>query len=103
MLAKIAICAGANDVYPHQSDVCKLVKVISDAVVFSGPENTGYVASSRLLSVNCWMSIWCYKNNVGFIDNCTTFKGNSDCLGQANIDLTQEDATLISCTKFIVL
>lgn len=40
-----------------------------------------------------------HKNNVGFIDNCTTFKGNSDLSGQDSIDPIQEGAAFISCNR----
>ncbi len=35
---------------------------------------------SRLLSLNGWMSKWCLQNNIGLIDNWTSFWGRPDLL-----------------------
>lgn len=70
---------GANDICFRPSKVsehnivelCKLAKVLSDAIICSGPipVQCGNVAYSRSWSLNCWMSSissWCFKNNVVF-------------------------------------
>ncbi|XP_053543938.1 uncharacterized protein LOC128635358 [Ictalurus punctatus] len=103
--SKIVIHVGANDIPLRQSEVtknsivevCKLAKAMSDAVICSGPipMQCGDVAYSRLWSLNCWMSRWCSKHNVGFIDICSSLEGKVGLLGW---DPTREGAALISCS-----
>ncbi|KAK3534362.1 hypothetical protein QTP86_014281, partial [Hemibagrus guttatus] len=106
--SKIVFHVGDNDIRLHQSEVtksnivevCKLAKVMSDAVVCSGPipMQRGDVAYSRLWSLNCWMSRWCSENNVGFIDNWSSFEGKAGLLGRDGVHPTREGAALISCS-----
>ncbi len=51
-------------------------------VICSGPlpAYRGDEIYSRLLSLNGWMSKWCPQNNIGFIDNWTSFWGRPDLL-----------------------
>lgn len=62
-------------------EVCKLVKVASNAVICSGliPMQHVDVAYSRLWLLN-W-SRWCSKNNVGFVNNWSSFEGKAGLLG----------------------
>uniref|UniRef100_A0A9J7ZI43 SGNH hydrolase-type esterase domain-containing protein n=1 Tax=Cyprinus carpio carpio TaxID=630221 RepID=A0A9J7ZI43_CYPCA len=81
--SKIVIHAGANDVRLRQSEitknnikeVCELASMMSDTVICSGPlpAYRGDEIHSRLSSLNGWMSKWCPQNNIGFIDNWTSF------------------------------
>ncbi|KAI5085412.1 hypothetical protein C0J45_23126, partial [Silurus meridionalis] len=106
--SKIVFHTGANDIRLRQSEVtksniievCKLAKAMSDAVVCSGPipMRRGDVAYSRLWSLNCWMSEWCSKNNVGFNNNWSIFEGKAGLLGRDGVHLTREGAALISCS-----
>ncbi len=83
--SKIVIHAGANDVRLLQSEitknnvkeVCELASTMSDTVICSGPlpAYRGDEIHSRLSSLNGWMSKWCPQNNIGFIDNWTSFWG----------------------------
>ncbi|KAF7686244.1 hypothetical protein HF521_015606 [Silurus meridionalis] len=100
--SKIVFHTGANDIR-RQSEVTKsniievrkLAKAMSDAVACSGPipMRRGDVAYSRLWSLNCWMSEWCSKNNVGFINNWSIFEGKAGLLGRDGIHPTREDKT----------
>ena len=88
--SKIVIHAGANDVRLRQSEitknnikeVCELASMMSDTVICSGPlpAYRGDEIHSRLSSLNGWMSKWCPQNNIGFIDNWTSFWGRPDLL-----------------------
>ncbi len=62
--------------------LCELANTMSDPVICSGPllAYRGDEIHSRLLSLNGWMSKWCPQNNVGFIDNWTSFWGRPDLL-----------------------
>ncbi len=81
--SKIVIHVGTNDVRLHQSEitknnvkeVCELANTMSDTVIRSGPlpAYQGDEIHTRLLSINGWMSKWCPQNNIGFIDNWTSF------------------------------
>ncbi|KAL4005154.1 hypothetical protein ACER0C_004867 [Sarotherodon galilaeus] len=76
---KIVIHVGSNDSIFSQSEVtkisiasvCNFAKTMSDTVVFSGPlpYETNDVIYSRMLSLNRWLSEWCSKNSVKFLNN----------------------------------
>ncbi len=51
---------------------------------------------SRLLSLNSWMSKWCPKNNIGFIDNQTSFWGRPDLLKRDGLHRSWGGAALLS-------
>ncbi|XP_073679766.1 uncharacterized protein [Garra rufa] len=88
--SKIVIHVGTNDVRLRQSEitknnvkeVCELASTMSDTVICSGPlpDYRGDEIHSRLPSLNGWMSKWCPQNNIGFIDNWTSFWGRPDLL-----------------------
>ncbi len=63
-------------------EVCELASTMSDTVICSGPlpAYRGDEILSRLSSLNGWMSKWCPQNNIGFIDNWTSFWGRPDLL-----------------------
>ncbi len=104
--SNIVIHAGANDVGLHQSEiskkyvkeVCELANTMSDTVIGSGslPAYRGNEIHSRLLSLNGWMSKWCPQNNIGFIDNWTSFWGRPDLLKRDGLHLSWGGATLLS-------
>lgn len=56
------------------------IQCLGSIPVRHGPE-----AYSRLWALNCWMSRWCSKNNVGFIDNWYKFAGKPGLLAQNGI------------------
>ncbi len=60
------------------------------------PAYRGDEIHSRLLSINGWMSKWCPQNNIGFIDNWTSFWGRSDLLKRDGLHPSWGDATLLS-------
>ncbi len=88
--SKIVIHVGANDVRLRQSEITKnnvkevyeLSNTMSDTVTCSGPlpDYRGDEIQSRLLSLNGWMSKWSPQDNIGFIDNWTSFWGRHDLL-----------------------
>uniref|UniRef100_A0AAQ6IN95 SGNH hydrolase-type esterase domain-containing protein n=1 Tax=Anabas testudineus TaxID=64144 RepID=A0AAQ6IN95_ANATE len=106
--SKIVVHAGANDIRLRQSEVTKnnfkevfkLAKAMSEVVICSGPlpMRRGDITYSRLWSLNRWMSRWCSENNVGFIDNWSTFEGKPGLLGRDGVHPTREGAALISCS-----
>ncbi len=81
--SKIVIHVGTNDVRLRQSEitknnvkeVCELASTMLDTVICSGPLPVyrGDEIHSRLSSLNGWMAKWCPQNNIGFIDNWTSF------------------------------
>ena len=105
--SRIVIHVGTNDVRLRQSEitkanikeVCQLAQTMSDAVICSGPlpVRRGAEIYSRLWSLNCWLSKWCSENNVGFIDNWSTFEGKPGLLSRDGIHPSREGAALISC------
>uniref|UniRef100_A0A9J8CWP1 SGNH hydrolase-type esterase domain-containing protein n=1 Tax=Cyprinus carpio carpio TaxID=630221 RepID=A0A9J8CWP1_CYPCA len=104
--SKIVIHAGANDVRLRQSEitksnikeVCELASMMSDTVICSGPlpAYRGDEMHSRLLSLNGWMSKWCPQNNIGFIDNWTSFWGRPDLLKRDGLHPSWGGAPLLS-------
>ncbi len=104
--SKIVIHAGANDVRLRQSEitknnvkeVCELASMMSDTVICSGPLSAyrGDEIHSRLSSHNGWMSKWCPQNNIGFIDNWTSFWGRPDLLKRDGVHPSWGGATLLS-------
>ncbi len=103
---KIVIHIGTNDVRLHQSEisknnvkeVCEHANTMSDTVMCSGPlpAYRGDEIRSRLLSLNGWMSKWCLQNNIGFIDNWTSFWGRPDLLKRDGLHPSSGGAALLS-------
>ncbi len=104
--SKIVIHVGANDVLLRQSEntknnvkeVCELASTMSDTVICSGPfpAYRGDEIHSRLSSLNGWMSNWCPQNNIGFIDNWTSFWGRPDLLKRDGVHPSWGGAALLS-------
>ena len=104
--SKIVIHAGANDVRLRQSEitknnfkeVCELASTMSDTVICSGPlpAYRGDEMHSRLSSLNGWMSKWCPQNNIGYIDNWTSFWGRPDLFKRDGLHPSWGGATLLS-------
>ncbi len=104
--SKIVIHAGANDVRLRQSEitknnvkeVCALASTMSDTVICSGPlpAYRGDEIHSRLSSLNGWMSKWCPQNNIGFIDNWTSFWGRPDLLKRDGVHPSWGGAAILS-------
>ncbi len=103
---KIVILIGANDVPLRQleitknnvKEVCELANTMSDTVMCSGPlpAYRGDEIHSRLSSLNGWMSKWCPQNNIGFIDNWTSFWGRPDLLKRDGLHPSWGGAALLS-------
>ncbi len=104
--SKIVIHAGANDVRLRQSEitknnvkeVCELASTMSDTVICSGPlpAYRGDEIHSRLSSLNDLMSKWCPQNNIGFIDNWTSFWGRHDLLKRDGVHPSWGGAAILS-------
>lgn len=104
--SKIVIHVGANDVRLRQSEitktniieVCELASTMSGSVICSGPlpMRRSDEMLSRLSSLNGWMSKWCLRNNIGFIDNWKSFWGRPDLLKRDGIHPTRDGAALLS-------
>ncbi len=87
--SKIVIHVGTNYVRLRQSEITKkyvrevyeLANMMSDTVICSGPlpAYRGNEIHSRLLSLSGWMSKWFPQNNIGFIDNWTSFGADLTC------------------------
>ncbi len=97
---------GTNDVRLRQSEisknnvkeVCELANMMSDTVICSGPLTAyrGKEIHSRLLSLNGWKSKWFPQNNIGFIDNWTSFWGRPDLLKKDSLHPSWGGAALLS-------
>uniref|UniRef100_A0AAQ5ZPD7 SGNH hydrolase-type esterase domain-containing protein n=1 Tax=Amphiprion ocellaris TaxID=80972 RepID=A0AAQ5ZPD7_AMPOC len=104
--SKIVIHVGGNDTRLRQSEVtkvsvawvCNFAKTMSDSVVFSGPlpDLTSDDTFSRMASFRCWSSTWCTANDVGFIDNWSSFWGKPGLIRRDGIHPTLAGAALIS-------
>ena len=104
--SKIVIHTGTNDVRLRQSEitkqnfisVCRFAQQMSDSVTFSGPIpiRRGDEMFSRISDLNRWLSEWCANNNVGFIDNFSSFLGKPRLLKRDGIHPTPEGAVLLS-------
>ncbi|XP_076147399.1 uncharacterized protein LOC143131664 [Alosa pseudoharengus] len=104
--SKIVIHTGTNDVRLRQSEItiqnfiseCRFVQQMSDSVTFSGPIpiKRGDEMLSRISDLNRWLSKWCAKNNVGFIDNFSSFWGKPGLLKRDGIHPTWEGTALLS-------
>ncbi len=79
-------------------EVCEHANTMSDTVMCSGPlpAYRGDEIRSRLLSLNGWMSKWCLQNNIGFIDNWTSFWGRPDLLKRDGLHPSSGGAALLS-------
>ena len=109
----IIIHAGGNDTRRRQSEVtkvgveslCSFAKTMSDSVVFSGPlpDLTSDDMFSRMSSFRRWLVRWCPDNNVGLIDNWSSFWGRSGLISKDGIHPTLDGAALLSknMTSFI--
>ncbi len=71
---------------------------MSDTVICSGPlpAYQGDEIHSRMLSLNGWMSKCCPQNNIGFIDNRTSFWGRPDLLKRDGLYPSWGGAALLS-------
>lgn len=101
---RIVIHAGGNDARRQRSEVlklqvheaCELAKSFSDSVIFSGPlpnlsSDENY---SRHLSFNRWLSNYTKSNDIGFINNWSSFWGKPHLLNQDHIHPTR-DGTIV--------
>ncbi len=79
-------------------EVCALASTMSDTVICSGPlpAYRGDEIHSRLSSLNGWMSKWCPQNNIGFIDNWTSFWGRPDLLKRDGVHPSWGGAAILS-------
>ncbi len=79
-------------------EVCELANTMPDTVICSGPlpAYRDDEIHSRLLSLNGWMSKWCPQNNIGFIDNWTSFGGRPDLLKRDGLHPSWGAAALLS-------
>ncbi len=79
-------------------EVCGLASAMSDTVICSGPLPVyrGDEIHSRLLSLNGWMFKWCPQNEIGFIDNWTSFWCRPDLLLRDGLHPSQGGAALLS-------
>ncbi len=103
--SKIVIQVGANDVRLRQveitknyvKEVCELPNTISDTVMCSVPlpAYRGDEIHSRPSSINGWMSKWWPQNNIGFIDNWTSFWGRPDLLKRVGLHPSWGGAALL--------
>uniref|UniRef100_A0AAY4AS41 Uncharacterized protein n=1 Tax=Denticeps clupeoides TaxID=299321 RepID=A0AAY4AS41_9TELE len=91
--SSIVIHVGVNNVRLRQSEITKdnfiemleLAKTMSYKVICSGPLpqfRRSDETCSRILDINRWLSEWCPKNKVGFINNWPTFWGSLVFLGE---------------------
>uniref|UniRef100_A0A8B9H6Y7 SGNH hydrolase-type esterase domain-containing protein n=1 Tax=Astyanax mexicanus TaxID=7994 RepID=A0A8B9H6Y7_ASTMX len=105
---RVVIYIRANDIRLRQSEITKAnikevikqAQTLSEEVICSGPipiQRRGNEVSSRLSSLNRWMSKWCAKNHVGFIYNWLKFKGKPGLLGRDGVHPTWE-GHIIYCT-----
>ena len=95
----IIVHAGGNDVRRGQSEVvktqveavCTLAKSMCEKVVFSGPlpDFSSSERFSRFSAFNRWLSKWCPENDVGFIDNWSSFEGIPGLIRYDGIHPTQ--------------
>ncbi len=78
--------------------MCELASTMSDTVICSGPlpAYRGDEIHSRLSSLNDWMSKWCPQNNIGFIDNWTSFWGRPDLLKRDGVHPSWGGAAILS-------
>ncbi len=78
--------------------VCELANMMSDTVICSCPlpAYRGVEIHRRLLSFNGWMSKWRPQNNIGFIDNWTSFGGRPDLLKRDALHTSWASAALLS-------
>ncbi len=72
--------------------------MMPDTVICTGPlpAYRGDEIHSRLLSLNGWMSKWCPQNNIGFIDNWTSFWGRPDLLKRDGLHPSWGGAAILS-------
>ncbi|XP_076120649.1 uncharacterized protein LOC143100944 [Alosa pseudoharengus] len=104
--SKIVIHTGTNDVRLRQSEitiqnfisVCRFAQQMSDSVTFSGPIpiRRGDEMLSRISDLNRWLSKCCANNNVGFIDNFSSFWGKPGLLKRDGIHPNPRGAYLLS-------
>ncbi len=73
--------------------MCELANTMSDTVTGPLPAYRDDEIHSRLLSLNGCMSKWCPLNNIGFIDNWTSFWGRPGLLKRDG--LTGKNTTLV--------
>ncbi len=102
--SKIVIHVGANDVRLRQleitknnvKEVCELANTMSDTVICSGPL-PAYTGVMRFIA-DCRHSMagWCPQNNIGFIDNWTSFWGRPDLLKRDGVHPSWGGAALLS-------
>jgi lysophospholipase L1-like esterase len=100
------IHAGGNDVHRKQSEVlkiqvasvCELAKSMADTVVFSGPlpAKNNDELYSRFSAFHRWLSNWCPKHDIGFVNNWDAFWGKPRLMRNDGIHPTLDGTSLLT-------
>lgn len=107
---QIIIHAGGNDTRRGQSEVlklqveavCTLAKSMCEKVVFSGPlpDFSTNEMFSRFSAFHRWLANWCPANDIGFIDNWSTFEGIPGLIRSDGIHPTRAGSLLLAENMF---